>query len=142
MKKDLNSTSSFGLAPRDWKSRCGRVNTATRDPYALTFLAWSSPNDDQSTVDLVNVLSVSAFDVCNPVVQFMLMKTRNFMGDSGHSSSHGFHIRTTLTLRSVSLGAAIDTDSPQTYFSSIYCFHHRYETNARLTAATIVRIRR
>ncbi len=105
-------------------------------------LAWSSPNDDQSTMDLANVLSVSAFDVCNPVEQFMLMKTRNFTGIPGTLARMGFIYEPLLLQVSLSLGGAIDTDSPQTHFSSIYCLHHAYETNARLTAATIVRIKR
>jgi hypothetical protein len=61
------------------------------------------------------MLLMSAFDVCNPVEKFILMKTHNFTGDSRHSRSHCFHIRFNLTLRSLSLGGAIDTDSPQTY---------------------------
>ena len=41
---------------------------------------------------VANMLLMSAFEVCDPVEKFILMKTHNFTGDSGHACSHGFHM--------------------------------------------------
>jgi hypothetical protein len=64
---------------------------------------------------MANMLLMSAFEVCNPVEKFILMKTHNFTGDSGHPSSHGFHIRTNLTLRSLSLGGVSVNQARKNY---------------------------
>jgi hypothetical protein len=69
-----------------------RLHIATRDRYAPSVPQELSPNVGKSTEVMANMLLMSAFEVCDPVEKFILMKTHNFRGDSGHSSSHGFHM--------------------------------------------------
>jgi hypothetical protein len=94
---------------------------------------------------MANMLLMSAFDVCNPVEKFILMKPTILRGIPGTLARIGFiygsillYVRCRLAVQS----APIHRRPTLTYFSSIYCFHHTYATNARLTAATIVRIKR
>ncbi|MGB9434031.1 MAG: hypothetical protein WBQ89_17440 [Candidatus Acidiferrum sp.] len=44
---------------------------------------------------MANMLLMTAFEVGNPIEVFILMKSHNFTGDSGHACSHGFHMEPT-----------------------------------------------
>src|SRR5271157_3621041 len=58
---------------------------------------------------MANMLLMTTFEVGNPVEVFILMKSHNFTGDSGHACSHGFHMPPTAILRALPLMLAPST---------------------------------
>ncbi len=75
------------------------------------------------------MLLMSTFEVGNPVEVFILMKSHNFTGDSGHACSHGFHMEPTgrgvnvhpvLPLSNVALLDSISADAHEGIDASFF----------------------